>query len=495
MGWDNEQEYLTEPISLADVSIAAGVGGPPYDLGDMILHGTSWNPLSKMKPVAFPYIAPDRAQAVSAYGKTLWWWQGQPKTTEVAAGLVIQNYTTTSKAIWFESCGLKFIGFLSAIDALRAFSPIANQWHVGVDSPLRDNFSYVRPQGDIHVEPFRKRDLNYYKRTPSYNIIPDYGTETGTQFVNANNPESAKVTCSIMSAASPNSGAASSLSFNDIFDALGGGGFTVLTGIVDGSQVYITLLSTTVVRNDEFIKEIEINLNDSRVWGKTVLGLYCATVRVGQDTYYIPLAQSTGDTPNTPITYSPRRKIYKSWHIDNSVPYYALTFTQKQNYGTSFAWQAVTAMTYFMTSGLMNRWYLKLEIPRKSSTYGFGNNAFKIEFAGQFRNSRGQIELIYYTLESSDTRFVLKNNEVTDSYDWGTTESVVVTAGSGAQTCYLAIYDVFANRNAVETIYGGTIWRVRLWFKGAQSNFNDEPDVVYGSLGDDHLNINVEALQ
>ena len=54
---------------------------------------------------------------------------------------------------------------------------------------------------------------------------------------------------------------------------------------------------------------------------------------------------------------------------------------------------------------------IRQEMPKKTSTYSFGNNSFKIEFTGQFMDARGQVNLVYYAVTSSDTRFVLKNNE------------------------------------------------------------------------------------
>lgn len=483
---------ISAPVSIYDIQRA--IGSSAGDLGTLCKH-VNINQWSKMKPVAFPFIEPDRTQAVSAYGKTLWWWKGHPSYTEVAAGLVIGNYTCQSKCVWITCCGVKFLGLSTKADVLGAFNPLANAYHTGDNSPLANNFSYVPPTGGSS-EPFRLVDFKYYWHTANYNVIPDYGTESGTTRVDVNNPQSSKVKCGIMCPEVSNT-INSELSFNDLFKEVGSTAtFTVVCGkLVSGTNNFTVVnLSIQNSLDTDFFKEIEINLNDSQVYGSTVIVIYCAYILIGTDSYYVPLMQSTGDHPNTTITYAPRRKIYNSWYIDNTTPFYALTFTQKQNYGTAFSWDTVTSMTYFMTSGLMNRWYLKLSMPQKTASYQFGNNAFKIEFTGQFRDSRGQVNLIYYAITSSDTRFVLKNNEVTDNYDWGTTETVVIQPGSGTQECYLAIYDVFADRNAVQTTYGGTIWRVRLFFLNGQQSFSPEPDVEYGNLGSDHLNINVQAI-
>lgn len=54
MGWDSSGIKLTAPISLGDISVATGVGGDSYDLGDMISTGTLINPAAKFKPIAYP---------------------------------------------------------------------------------------------------------------------------------------------------------------------------------------------------------------------------------------------------------------------------------------------------------------------------------------------------------------------------------------------------------------------------------------------------------
>lgn len=484
---------FVKPIDFVG-TIAQFFGIASGDLEYLILHAPI-NAMSKIKPVANPDEDPDRAQPVSVYGRTQWWWKGHPSYTEVPAGLRIGNYTTTDKCAWFTCCGVKYLGFLSKIDVLRALDPIYNRYTDGDNSPLKDNFTYVPPAGGMFVEPYRALDFDQYDHDAEYNVIPDYGTESGTVRVDVNNPAVSKVACGIMSQAVLDT-QASELSFNDLFDGIGSAkGFTVVTGKLLGQSFAVVNLSITNTRNDDYFKEVAINLNDSQAYGSTIIAIYCAYITVGSDTYYIPLMQSTGDHPNTTISYAPRRKIYASWYVDNATPWYPISFSQKQNYGSSFAWAPVAYMSSFQTSGLMNRWYLKIAMPKKTASYAFGNNAFKIEFTGQFMNSRGQLVLAYYALTSSDTRFVLKNNEVTDNYDWGTTETVAIAPGSGTQDCYLAIYDVFANRGGVETVYGGIIWRIRLFFLNGQQDFSPIPDVEYGSLDSSHLNIEVQAIQ
>ena len=486
---------ISAPVSIRDVQQATGSAS--NDLGSLC-RGRNINQWSKMKPVAFPFIEPDRTQAVSAYGKTLWWWKGHPSYTEVAPGLVVGNYTCHNACVWITCCGVKFLGFSTKADVLGAFNPINNRYHTGDKSPLANNFSYVPPVGGTD-EPFRLVDFNYYWQNADYNIIPDYGTESGTNRIIAQSPEARTVTCGIMCPSVANTGY-SEISFNDLFGSIGSYLiFTIVTGkkLANGNFTVVNI-STTVTQNTETFKEVSLDFqSSSSVYGETVIGIYCAAITIGNTIYYVPLMQSSGDHPNTYISYAPNRKVYNSWYVDSSTPYYPITFTQKQNYGpdTTFPYTSVNSMTNFQTNGVMNRWYLKISMPRKSAPYSFGNNSFKIEFTGQFRDSQNRLNVIYYALTSSDTRFVLKNNQVTDNYDWGTTETVTIAAGSYSQECYLAMYNVFANRNGVETIYGGTIWRVRLFFLNGQSEFSSEPDVVYGGLDTStRLNINVPAV-
>ena len=490
MAYDPTTKIINAPVSIYDVQRA--IGDSSTDLGTLCQQ-QKINRWSKMKPVAFPYIEPTRSAPVAAYGKQLWWWKGHPSVEEVAAGLVVGNYTCGNKCAWITCCGIKMLGFSTKIDALRAMNPVGNPYHTGDNSPLAGNFAYVPPTGGA-AEPFRLVDFNYYLGGANYNIIPDYGTESGTSLVNANNPQSRKVTCGIMCQAVSDT-INSELSFNDLFGEAGTSAtFTVLTGVLSGNNINLVNLSVSATRSDDYFKEVSVYLDDSQVYGKTVVVLYVAAVVINGTTYYVPLMQSTGDHPNTPITYAPLRKIVNSWHVENSIPYYAITFKQKQLYGSSYPWTDVSSMSYFDTSGLMNRWYLKISMPRKSSPYTVANNAFKVEFTGQFRDSRGQMQLVYYTLTSDITDFVLRANEVTDSYNWRPTETVTIAAGSGAQEVYLAIYNLFANRSGVDVIYGGTVWRVRLWYLNGQSTFSPEPDVEYGSIDNNHLNINVPAV-
>lgn len=481
---------ITAPVSIYDVQRALSTS--ENDLGRLCRHANI-NRWSKMKPVPFPFIEPDRTQKVTAYNRQLWWWQGHPSYSIVSPGLVIGNYTTTANAAWITSCGIKFLGFSAAIDVLGAFNPVGNAYHTGDASPLANNFDYIPPAGGT-AEPYRLPDYRYYKHNAQYNVIPDYGTETGTSRVLYDDPAIESVKCSIMSQAVSDT-INSELSFNDLFETIGdAANFALITGKLSGTSFTVVSPSRTVTHSDAYFKEISLNLHDSQLLGATVIAIYCASITLNGTTYYVPLMQSTGDHPNTLIPSFPKRKIYNSWFIDSGT-YRASEFAMKFNYGTGMAWYTnpFSALPTLGGSAIMNRIYMKLDLARTSS-YTLTNAAITVVMSGQFLDSRGQMQIVNYELTSADTRFVLKNAEV-DAYDWGSTETVYITsATSGQQTCYLAIYNLFANRHGVDTIYGGTIWRIQLFVSknGQQSSI---PDVEYGSMSDtDRLSIDVDPI-
>lgn len=481
MAYNSSTKTITAPVSIKDVQQCLGVSDT--DLGTLCKKSVI-NKWSKMKPIAFPYIEPNRNAQVVAYGKTLWWWKGHFVVSEVAAGLVIGNYTTVSKSAWITSCGVKFLGFSNKADVLGAFSPASNTYDGHNKSHvLAGNYVYVPPQGGSG-EPYRLVDFNYYKHDCNYNVIPDYGTEGGSSRINAKNPESAKVRFSVSSqAVSDTQDKISELSFDDLFNVGDAHSFTIVCGKMNGSGLLLVNLSTSQITNTPYLKEVEVNFNDGQVWNSPVFAFYCAYILVGETGYYVPLMQSNMYNENTYIATAPKRRVFRYFYIDNNTPFYPMSFTQKQNYGSSFAWNTVASMTSFQTNGVMNRWYLKIVLPKNSSGYSVNNSMFKIEFVGEFNNGSGVRQRVYYPVVSTDTRFVLKNNEVTNNYDWGSTETVSVPANTNKE-CYLAIYTVFANRHSVDTTHGGTVWCVNMYLKkSGQQEFPVEPDVVYGDAG------------
>lgn len=57
MGWNNNHEFLSAPISLEDISYAAGIVAPPYNLGQMIETSNTINKWARYKPFSSNTIA------------------------------------------------------------------------------------------------------------------------------------------------------------------------------------------------------------------------------------------------------------------------------------------------------------------------------------------------------------------------------------------------------------------------------------------------------
>jgi len=476
---------ILAPVSIHDVQQA--LGNSSGDLGTLC-QSTTINKWSKMKPNIFPYIEPDRTQAVSAYGTMLWWWKGKPGYTEVAAGLVIGNYTCTSKCVWITCCGVKYLGFSSQIDVLRAFNPLSNAYSTGDNSPLKDNFVYVPPTGG-QESPYRLVDFNYYSNKMPYCILPDFSTEKGTVLINPADPNVNHVKCGIDLYDSTNTGV-SPLSFDDLFGVGTSNGFTVVLGVYSGSSITSVASGISITQTDTSARHKEVTIDFSSAQNNTnYIGIYCARITIGSTSYYVPVMQSAGDHPNTQTIYAPKRRCFKSWHIEQVSAYYPVSFNMKVNYGTSFDWYANPFTNLPALGGGLNRIYFKVNAPQKSSGYYITTSGLTLELDGQFYDPQRGVQLQYYTLTSSDTRFVIKNTEQTVA-DWGSSDTVYITPGSGTQTFYIAVYSVFQDIHSQVMTQGGTVWRILL-------SISSETDlyVEYGGLGSsDRLNISVNAI-
>lgn len=490
MAYDPTSRSISAPVSIYDVQRALGIS--KKDLGELC-QAQSINQWSKMKPVEFPYIEPDRTRAVSAYDKTLWWWKGKPGFVEVPAGLVIGNYTCVGKCVWITCCGVKYLGFENRIDVLKAFDPTGNPYHTGDNSPLKDNFSYVPPSGGAN-SPFRLVDFNNYSGQMPYCILPDYTTETGTVLVNPTDPQSNHVKCGIDLYDATDQGV-SPLSFDDLFASVGTSeGFTVVLGEYDSTDVWVASgISVTPTDTSRLHKEVTIDFS-SALNNTNYIGIYCARISVNATSYFVPVMQSANDRPNTLPIYAPKRRCFKSWHIETTTPYYPVSFNIKVNYGVSFPWIANPFTSLPALGGSMNRLYMKINAPRKSNGYVVTPQNITLEMDGQFYDPQRGMQMTYYVLTSSDTRFVVKNNEV-EAADWGQSDTyngqpgIYIEPGEGTQTFYLAIYNLFQDIHSQHMTSGGTVWRIRLGISSTE-----DLDVEYGSLGDDHLNITVSPL-
>ena len=486
MAYDSSNGVISAPVSIYDVQRSLGVSSS--DLGTLC-QSANINKWSKMKPVTFPYIEPDRTQAVSAYGKSLWWWKGKPEYTEVPIGLVIGNYTCTSKCVWITCCGVKYRGFSSAIDVLRAFNPIGNVYHTGDNSPLKDNYSFVPPTGGAEA-PFRLVDFSNYSDQMPFCLMPDISTETGTILINPTDPNMSQVKCSIAMYAATNTGV-SPLSFDDLFAEVGTSqGFTVVLGVYSGSNITSVAsgISITTTASTSLYKEVTIDFS-SATNNTNYVGIYCAIITVNSTSYYVPVMQSSGDRPNTYPARAPRRRCVKSWHIENVAPYYPVAFQMKVKYGSSYQWYSNPFSSMPALGGSLNRIYFKITAPKKSSGYYITTSGITLEIDGQFYDPQRGNQVQYYTLTSTDTRFVIKNTEP-EAADWGTSDTVYIQPGSGTQTFYLAVYSVFQDIHSQHMTSGGTVWRVIL-------DISDQADmyVSYGGLSTtDRLSISVNAI-
>ena len=133
----------------------------------------------------------------------------------------------------------------------------------------------------------------------------------------------------------------------------------------------------------------------------------------------------------------------------------------------------------------MDRWYLKIEMPKETTTYNVTPSGFRVEFTGQFLDKNNYLQYATYVVQQTSTvEFVLKNSEPNVA-DWRPSESTIyITNGTGTQTIYLAIYKLFAEM--LQRYNGGTIWQIKLMEGNTSQNgeFVVRHEVVYGSVSD-----------
>lgn len=450
------------------------------------------NQWAKYKPVGKAKLFTSDEIGSAAGGVQPWkgdatWWKGNDTVETVPAGLRIGTYTTISTCKWFTKCGVKILGFTSPLDVLGAFNPIKNactQSNIG-SSPLKDNYSYVPPQGG-DSEPFRQTDFNNYNHKAGFIIIPGYETSLGVERVllREGSTDPVKRTCSIYTY--DTTGVYfSDLNIRDLFSSVA---FTVVCGVADSNDNLVPVsLDPSADGSTDVNRLITLNfnrLNTSEYYGKTVIGIYC--IQTGG--CYIPIFQSNYYHPNTTVLGDTHGlKCYKGWHIERTTDPLPgqMAFGHKQLYGTQNAFNDISKdrSFSFITDGLMDRWYLKVEMPRQaSSPYSLTNLSFRIEFTGQFIDQNNSQRYGVVTVEPTGTvRFVLKSEEP-DAMDWGTSQTQTVTPGTGTQTVYLAVYNLFAMIK--QTYKSGTISQIRL-MQGATSQsggFDVVQEVVYEGL-------------
>ena len=492
MAYDPSSQVISAPVEINDVQMA--LGSSSGDLGTLC-QNDSVNQWSKYKPVGKNKIdTTDELNSDKTWKNTATWWKGNDTTIDVPAGTVIGNYTLQSPAKWFIKCGMRILGFSSTVDVLGAYNPVSNSCNAtNIDDAnfvmVKNNYGFVAPVGG-NSEPFRQIDFNQYKHNADCRIMTDYETSLGVQRVLVKSGSSSPVYAKCQLWTYPSDGGyADTLDIDDLFSSIS---FTVVCGALSGSS----LVPVGVTVEDDgtqtdYYRAKKLNLNISQCWGKTIIGIYCISVAVNGQPYYMPVMQTNSlYYPNNPIVVtSARLRVYKAWYVEqttNPLPG-DMSFGQKQNYGTSYAFSnpAVVKSWTFNTSTGMDRWYLKIEMPKESATYNVTPNGFRVEFTGQFLDKNNRLQYATYIVQQTAlVNFVLRNEEPNVA-DWRPTESTIyITGGTGTQTIYLAIYQLFAE--ILLKYNAGTIWQIKLMDGNVSQSgeFVVRHEVVYGSVSD-----------
>lgn len=492
MAYDPSSQVISAPVEINDVQMA--LGSSSGDLGTLC-QNDSVNQWSKYKPVGKNKIdTTDELNSDKTWKNTATWWKGNDTIIDVPASTVIGNYTLQYPAKWFIKCGMRILGFSSTVDVLGAYNPVSNSCNAtNIDDAnfvmVKNNYGFVAPVGG-NSEPFRQTDFNQYKHNADCRILTDYETSLGIQRVLVKSGSSLPVYAKCHLWTYPSDGGyADTLDIDDLFSSIS---FTIVCGALSGSS----LIPVGVTVEDDgpqtdYYRAKKLNLNISQCWGKTIVGIYCISVAVNGQPYYMPVMQTNSFYyPNNPIVVtSARLRVYKAWYVEqttNPLPG-DMSFGQKQNYGTSFPFNdpAVVKSWTFNTSTGMDRWYLKIEMPKESVTYNVTPNGFRVEFTGQFLDKNNRLQYATYVVQQTSTvEFVIKNAEPTTA-DWRPSESTIyITSGTGTQTVYLAIYKLF--EVMLQKYNGGTIWQIKLMDGNVSQSgeFVVRHEVVYGSVSD-----------
>lgn len=494
MAYNSSTTIVSAPVSFTDVQNALGVSHT--DLA-ALCKSSNVNQWSKYKPVGKAKINTlDEMNADKTWKNTATWWRGNDKNITVPAGFVIGNYTTVSPCRWFIKCGMKILGFSSTVDVLGAYNPAGNPCNQNNinSSPLKDNYGYIAPEGNTS-EPYRLTDFNQYKHNADCRILTNYETSLGVQRVLVKSGSSSPVYAKCQLWTYPSDGGyADTLDIDDLFGSIS---FTVVCGALSGSS----LVPVGVTVEDDgtqtdYYRAKKLNLNISQCWNKTIIGIYCISVVVDGQPYYMPVMQTNSlYYPNNPIVVtSAKLRVFKAWHVEQTTDPLPddMSFGQKQNYGTSYAFSdpAVVKSWTFNTSTGMDRWYLKINMPKESVTYNVTPNGFRVEFTGQFLDKNNRLQYATYVVQQTSTvSFVIKNAEP-NTADWRPSESTIyIPSGTGTQTVYLAIYDLFASLKQVYS--SGTIYQIRLLEGNPNGEFQTRHEVVYGSVSDTNNRLSV----
>lgn len=462
--------YITAPVSINDVQQTLGTSA--NDLGTLC-RSAAVNRFAKFKPVSKSKLFTNDELDTPSGNRRPWkssstWWKGDANVETIPAQTTFLNVQNGSPAAWITVCGMKFLGFTAPYDAVRIFNPAANHWVKQITSaPFAQNFSRVVPSGGS-TEPFRLTDFNEYNHQAIFPAFTDLQTQSGMAYININDvdPNAHKYTFGLTDA----DGGGSSITFSELFTFDAVAKFAVVIGKMSATGAGITEYVATIQASATSGTMQATYDFSSQDYDRNYLAVYCAIVKIGSQSYYVPLMQSGGDTPNFTFPTSPNAKAYKFIRVINTVRN-LIELKMKNQY--DMAYDAMSAVTYIRRDHLYMQ--VKIDNSESYSSLNVGESSFKFEFIGHYQG-------VQFTdvVTSSSNRIVFKLESV-NATDWGTSDSAMTippgTSGEvSVKTCYLALYNILNGRS------GYTLDTLRIYINGGTS-----PMAEYTSL-----NINIQ---
>ena len=432
---------VTPPKGVAFADIQT-VLGETSDTLKGLCQSEKINQWAKYKPVGKAKLfTNDELDSNKDWKSSATWWKGDIKVEAIAVGTNFSAYPATPDPItnrgvaaWITLCGVKFLGFTLPIDVLRVFNPAGNHWDkespAHATSLLAKNFSHVAPQGGAS-ETFRQSDFIGYDHKASFAAFTDYDTSTGTAYINVNDENQRKYTFGLTDYAASNS-----LNFADTFTYLDSNAkFCVIIGKMAQSGSAIESLVSTVTGETTTMGTRQLTFDfGGQATNRSYLCVYCVSVIVNDATYYVPLMQSAGDTPNMWFPRSPNARAYKMVRLLNQA-YNRIALKTKNQYIDSY-------VNLGSSSFWMNHLYMQLEINNDThSALIVDQNSFKIVMEGWNAGVAFTEEIT-----SENKRVVFKQNDV-QAVNWGTSDAADTITPNERKACYLALYGILQGRS------------------------------------------------
>lgn len=480
---------ITAPVSFGDVN--ATIGTAHTDLASLC-KDNNINQWAKYKPVPKNKInTPDEYDFnAGTWAANSTWWKGDVTRDVIPAGTTFLHVTNDYPAAWIKVCGIKYLGFTAKSDVLKIFNPAGNHWTIHAGGIFSENYTHIAPRGGSTNEWFRLTDFCGYWHNAHFAAFTDYQTGEGTIYVNVNDDGAKHQVCSLIDYAEGDS-----LNFNNLFSDIDNNAFfDVVVGSLSGST--LTLVNPTVTRSTTGGRKDVTVYMETLTTNTNYIGIYCAVISVSGTSYYVPLMQSGGDTPNFTFPVAPKARAFKSWWLSSAVANNMVAWL-KNNYAGTYR-QLVTNTGGSMGNGEMM--YLKMTITNNThSSYYVTKSSIKVEFAGRFNEGGGSVREVYYQFANGDgtaqhqTRFALRDDEQSKAAwdDEGGFTIPPVGSGMNEKTLYLAMYNIFNDSAGMVVTKGGTIYRVSVWLNKS----NEQPSSVFGAMTESgKLNISVSAL-